>query len=104
MVSEPKAVFETVTAEPNIITLVDLCRGRSITLDAAAVVRWLYEGPDGWGERLNEHRIIYQDTTGMWDGIDQKDGTFIGFITLDAKTKNSAIKMAREHTNWVGKR
>src|SRR5690348_12147622 len=64
----PQSDFEIGEADPNIIVIVDLNKGgRTVTNDAEAVVDYLVN-EFGYGPAIDQHRIIYDDGHGRWDG------------------------------------
>lgn len=50
----------------------DVGEGKSVTNDAESVVKSVVEHFPG-------KRVIYKDTTGRWDELKHKGGTFTGF-------------------------
>lgn len=66
--------------------------GRSVTNDAEAVIAdFAARGID-----VDKRRVIYRDSTGRWDGMATRHGTFAGFIMLGVHTLPQAIAAA-----WV---
>lgn len=62
----------------------DLDGTRSITNDAEAVVEFLVE-------QYGNRPIIYRDTTGRWDQLCHRDGTFTHFGPIGARTGTEAL-------------
>lgn len=61
-----------------VVVIVDLDRGRSVTNDADRVIEDLIAA----GLRIDDYAVIYLDTMKRWDGLATHDGRFAGFIPL----------------------
>ena len=88
--------------EDGVIVIYDLGGFRSITNDAEAVIEDVARLYD-----LSQHRVIYQDTAGEWDGIAVVHNKFAGFILLPQGTrKDEAMAMAQSWPDekWVSRR
>ena len=84
----PRRATYDLEVRGDLILLVDLCIGRSITNDAEHVIEDLRQRCD-----LSRCRVIlYRDTRGIWDRllIDQH-GRFGGFCTLNERSLEAAI-------------
>jgi hypothetical protein len=82
---EPRATF-TCRAYEKVIAVTDLCRGRSVTNDAEAVIAQLAENFD-----LSGYRVIYRDTRGIWDELCVRDGRFDGFRSINERELEAAL-------------
>ncbi len=91
-IPEPRAVFRFETYGGNVIAVVGIEDGRSVTNDAEAVIAQLAEKFD-----LSKFRVIYQDTRGIWDELLVGAGSrFTGFRSINEATLEAALaKVAR---------
>jgi len=62
----------------DVIAITDNDKGRSVTNDLVNVLADLA----GEGIDLSQYKIMYRDTSGIWDGIGHDGGTFTGFFPL----------------------
>lgn len=81
----PESVF-TWDIDGDLVAVVDLDGGRSVTNDAEAVVAFLV----GAGIDFSGKRLAYRDTLGTWDELKVRDNRFAGFGLLDALTLDHA--------------
>lgn len=81
----------------DVIVVTDLCRGRSVTNDAEAVVAGLAGQFD-----MRARRVVYCDTAGRWDGMAVTCGRFTGFVMLGAASREEAVARARNRPLWRG--
>ena len=96
---EPQSDFEIGEADPNIIVIVDMNRGgKTVTNDAEAVVDYLVN-QHGYRD-IDQHRIIYSDGHGRWDGMSTVDGQFAGFVVFGADSREAAVSIARTRPEW----
>jgi hypothetical protein len=78
-VEEPLSDF-TRAVGSGLVAIVDLNRGRmSVTNDVERVLAYIAAEDK---IDLDEHLIIYRDSTGRWDGISTANGKFVGFYPL----------------------
>ena len=91
-------VHFTLAVEDDVICLVDIGSGVSITNGAEVVITEL----SLWfGDDLASKRVIYRDTMGNWDGLAQRGGRFFRYIALGGVTDRTlAIEAARADPNW----
>lgn len=82
--------------DQDVIVVIDHDGGRSVTNAAEHVVRMVATLHD-----VNQHRIVYQDTDGRWDGLGTEDGVFSHFVILGARTREEAVEMARTQRVWA---
>lgn len=79
-----------ILTEDKIIVIVDQdLGGLSVTNNIETVVEDIAKKH---GLDLNEHRIIYADSLGLWDGWDHKNKRFISLATDNRKTALERIK------------
>ena len=73
----------TIDGEQKIVFVVDrnLPGRRSMTNDAENVVADIV----AMGIDVDRYRLVYRDSCGTWDGLDTRDGKFIGFYPMGAK-------------------
>ena len=76
------ASYHTVALHDDLVFIVDLDRGKSVTNDAENVVKELLR------THSPEKRFIYRDTTGYWDELCHKDGQFSGFAPYHGELPN----------------
>jgi hypothetical protein len=74
----------------DVVFVVDLDEGRSVTDDAAAVIRDLIER----GIDVDRMMIVYRDISGLWDQITTKRGAFSGFRSLGVLDRIEAVRKA----------
>jgi hypothetical protein len=79
------------TSERGFVLLEDLGTGMTISNDAARVVRWLAEA----GVLEGPRRVLYRDTSGVWDELLHKDGRFVDFAPVGAHSRAEAVQTAR---------
>jgi hypothetical protein len=86
-----RSLYEVILRE-EAVCVVDMHDGTSmsVTNDAERVV----EDLAGRG-LLDNRRLIYKDTNGVWDEIQHKDGRFVGFKTLGATDLDAALRKIR---------
>ena len=84
-ISEPRATF-TYRAYEKVLAVTDLCRGRSVTNDAEAVIAQLAGKFD-----LSKYRVIYRDTRGIRDELAVRDGRFDGFRSINERELEAAL-------------
>jgi hypothetical protein len=89
MILRARYTFERVG---EIVFIVDLDAGRSVTNDAEAVIRDLVDR----GIEVDRMAIIYRDTTGRWDQLRTNGGNFAGFRWLGAYDRTEAARRAGE--------
>jgi hypothetical protein len=90
-----KDVHFAMHVEENVIALIDIGTGVSITNAAEEVVAELEVL---FGDDLAHYRIIYRDTMGFWDGLAHLGDRFLGFVPLrcTANERGKAIDLARQ--------
>lgn len=72
---------------PDLLAIRDLNDGAtSVTNDAEGVVAWLHRN-----KALDDRRLIYEDTDGVWDELVHSGGTFLGFGIIGALTLEQAV-------------
>jgi hypothetical protein len=77
------------TLQSGVVCVVDDGRDRSVTNDAEQVIQQLTRWFD-----LSKRRVIYQDTTGTWDGMAVRANQFAGFIPIQSTDRSEAIQAA----------
>lgn len=90
----------TVSIRPGFICLTDLNRGRSLTNDAEAVIADLVRQ----GYDLTNNRVIYRDTSGIWDELVVSKGAFLGYRSINASDIDSAIGAVKNRSVTLPKR
>jgi hypothetical protein len=68
--------YRVVKVTPNVVHIVDLGVGRSVTNDAENVVEEV-------NRQYPARRIIYRDTDGQWDELVHNNGVFVDFKFLN---------------------
>lgn len=80
--------YERLPGSPGVVAIRDLDDGMSVTNDAEAVIVYLAGSPfllkDG-------ERVIYEDTMGRWDELAHRDGRFVGFLPIGARSLEVAL-------------
>lgn len=89
----------TLSIEGNVIALVDLGTGVSVTNTTAEVIAELAL----MIPNLNGYRVIYRDAMQNWDGLAQRDGRFIGFVPLATTDRQTAVDLARRGVDCNGR-
>lgn len=64
----------------DIISIIDLCCGRSVTNSIEQVVKEIKEKENITGDK---HLVVYRDTQGIWDGYDTKEKVFVPLVATD---------------------
>lgn len=85
-----RAVFSTFEVGDDVLALVDHDRGMSITNDAEGVISVLASRYD-----LSRRRVIYRDTTGLWDELVHERGRFKVFRVLGLASRDDAVAQVR---------
>jgi hypothetical protein len=70
--------------------------GKSVTNDAEQVIADFAER----GIDVDQRRVIYRDSTGLWDGMATRDGRFVAFILLGRTDMGHAIAAAWQRNPW----
>jgi hypothetical protein len=97
----PIDVHYTMQVEDLVICLVDVGTGVSITNAAERVILDLARMFSAGS--FAGMRVIYRDTTGIWDGLAHRSGRFISFVALQTHDRNRAIAMAKVAIDRDGK-
>lgn len=88
----------TLSFEDDVICLVDVGTGYSITNGADLVIAELYLQ---LGADLAGKRVIYRDTMGVWDGLAHRGNRFIRYVSLGGvEDRATAIERARALSDW----
>jgi hypothetical protein len=77
----------------DVIAIVDLCGGKSVTNDVENVIADLEAQFD-----LSKYRVIYRDTRGIWDQIlVDRLGRFAGFSAINERDLAAALARMTRH-------
>jgi hypothetical protein len=86
--------YRVVHEDNDVVAIVDLNKGLSITNGAEAVIDDLETHLDGG---LGDRKVVYQDTTGQWDELcHDGNGFFLGFGHIGARTAAQAISFVKK--------
>lgn len=93
-------------AEGNLICLIDLKYPHSPTITNAAELV-IADLRRIWGADFAGKRVIYRDTDDTWDGLAHNGRIFTGFVTLQTKDRDLAVRMAtggidKSNNPWPG--
>ena len=89
-----KATFEYEISEDNIVQIIDLDRGASVTNDMGNVLADIARA-EGLPS-LAGYPIIYRDSMRRWDGVRlDEQGRFQGFYPIGAADQDQALARAR---------
>jgi hypothetical protein len=80
----------TTTVRGDIVCLVDLNTGLSVTNGAEVVIADL--ASEGM---LKGRKVIYRDSMGNWDGLSYRDDKFKSFVPLATTSIERALALAR---------
>lgn len=87
-----RAVYSR-TVYGNVIAIVDLNQGKSVTNDAENVIKDLDATFD-----LSNYRVIYKDSRNIWDELlVDSTRTFAGFRSLNETELSSALARLNPH-------
>jgi len=87
-----RAVYSR-TVHGDVIAIVDLCGGKSVTNDAENVIADLEAQFD-----LSKYRVIYRDTRGIWDQILVDPlRRFAGFSSINERDLAAALARMTRH-------
>jgi len=90
-----RARFSAELVGDDLIVLVDLNGGKSITNDVEVVVRTIANYTT-----IGKRRIVYCDSAGQWDGIVVEKNEFRKFLPIGTKDRDAAISIARGRIIW----
>lgn len=71
----------------DVICIIDHDKGHTVTNDASEVVQDLVE----CGHDLSRMRVVYRDTTGVWDELVVANGAFAGFRSVGKRDRADAV-------------
>ena len=78
----------------NVIAIIDHDEGRSVTNDAVNIIDDLARQ----GFDLTKCRVIYKDTSGIWDEIlTDRTGRFAGFSSINERDLPAALAKLTRH-------
>jgi hypothetical protein len=78
----------------NVIAIIDHDEGRSVTNDAVNIINDLARQ----GFDLTKCRVIYKDTSGIWDEIlVNSSGRFAGFGSINERDLSAALAKLTQH-------
>jgi hypothetical protein len=88
-----RAHYSITIHDGNVVALVGVGQGKTITNDAEYVVNDLRE----WGffREVPSFRVIYRDTSGVWDELLVRDGRFDGFQAIGVSERSDALAWLR---------
>jgi hypothetical protein len=89
--TEHRAIYSR-EVHGNVITIIDLDQGKSVTNDADNVIADLAASFD-----LSQYRVIYRDTRGIWDEMLVKDGAFADFRSINERELSAALAKLTPH-------
>lgn len=90
----PRASFEYEVSEDNIIQIIDLDRGKTVTNDIEQVLRDIAQEQN---HPLTGHEVVYRDTDGSWTGVElTANGTFGRFYALNVTSQEQAVARVRQ--------
>jgi hypothetical protein len=90
-----RARYSIAIQDASIVTLVGSGEGKSITNDAENVIEDLCRL--GFFELCPRFRVIYLDTSGVWDELLVHDGKFAGFQPIGLCDRAEAIEWVKQH-------
>lgn len=93
-----RAAFEWIKHDNGVVAIIDMDApgSRSVTNDIEDVIDDVHAGliADGVPGGVEDVRVIYRDSSGVWDGVMTRAGRFFSFVLIGTRSAIAAQTFA----------